>query len=71
MIDIYETMVAIIKPDGLTNKNAIIERILQEGFRLLQEKTFQMTLDQATELYGNQNDYSSIKEFIEWVSRLA
>ncbi|CAO3684059.1 unnamed protein product [Rhizopus stolonifer] len=61
-------MVAIIKPDGLTNKNAIIERILQEGFRLLQEKTFQMTLDQATELYGNQNDYSSIKELIEWVS---
>ncbi|EIE80251.1 hypothetical protein RO3G_04956 [Rhizopus delemar RA 99-880] len=63
-----ETMVAIIKPDALSHKDAIVQRIQQEGFNILQESIFKITIEQARELYGNQNDYSAINEFIEWVS---
>lgn len=64
-------MVAIIKPDALSHKDAIVQRIQQEGFNILQESIFKITIEQARELYGNQKDYSAINEFIEWVSRLA
>lgn len=61
--------VAIIKPDGLSSKQKIIERIQSKEFKVLQERTLQLTKDQAKELFENQKTYEDFDKLVTWISR--
>lgn len=58
--------VAIIKPDGLPLKQKIIEKIQSKQFKILQERTLQLTKNQAKEVFESQKDF---EELITWTSR--
>lgn len=61
--------VAIIKPDGLSSKQKIIERIQSKEFKVLQERTLQLAKDQAKELFENQKTYEDFDKLVTWISR--
>lgn len=61
--------VAIIKPDGLSSKQKIMEGIQSKEFKVLQERTLQLTKDQAKDLFESQKTYEDFDKLVTWISR--
>ena len=47
----YERTLAIIKPDGMKNRDHIIRRIKNSGFAILQSKIIKISPEQASEFF--------------------
>ncbi|RCH97657.1 hypothetical protein CU097_006305 [Rhizopus azygosporus] len=60
--------VAIIKPDGLSSKQKIMEGIQSKEFKVLQERTLQLTKDQAKDLFESQKTYEDFDKLVTWIS---
>lgn len=53
---LVERTLVLIKPDGMQFRDAIIRRIKNAGFVVLQTRTIKLTAEQASEFYRNRSD---------------
>ncbi|KAI8820629.1 nucleoside-diphosphate kinase, partial [Fimicolochytrium jonesii] len=65
-----ERTCALIKPDAFAAgyKDAIVERILAEGFKIVNSKDLMLTTKQAEEFYEEHQARSFYRELVEWMS---
>ncbi|KAI8995899.1 nucleoside diphosphate kinase [Gaertneriomyces semiglobifer] len=61
---------AIIKPDahGAGRRNAIVDRILEHGFKVIRQEQIQLTVERAGEFYREHASRPFYEELVAWMS---
>ncbi|ORX60600.1 hypothetical protein DM01DRAFT_1397697 [Hesseltinella vesiculosa] len=59
---------ALIKPDAYQHQQLIVYRILQEGFTIVHQKSFQFTQDQAALFYREHEHQPFYSTLTEWMA---
>lgn len=64
-----ELTLAVIKPDGMSHENQIMEIIVKNGFKVIQDKTLQLSEEEVAIWYADKHEAPYYRDLVNYLTR--